>query len=119
MKTLKILFPLIFIPTLIGCGGGTTLIQSTSISVGQVSTTKSDYISYSCIKCDGTLTYRLTVKESQALEIKSTAKIEKGAITVTLIKPIMKNTHKAAKQSQISILKNTLKIFGENTTHVS
>ena len=85
MKTLKILFPLILIPTLIGCGGGTTLIQSTSISVGQVSTTKSDYISYSCVKCDGTLTYRLTVKESQALEIKSTAKIEKGALTVTLI----------------------------------
>ena len=67
-----------------GCGGGTTLSQNTSISVGQVSSTKNNSISYSCIKCDGTLTYRFTVKESDALEIRSTASIEKGALTVTL-----------------------------------
>ena len=83
MKYLKVLLPILLIPTLTGCGGS-MLDDSKCTSFGAVSSVTSTAISYSVQKADGTLVYSINVKESHALEIKASVELDKGAITVGL-----------------------------------
>ena len=76
---------LFMIPALTGCGiGGTRVVFDHTTSIMSTSNVTGSSISFSCQKCNGEIVYEIKVKENTDLNIYGNAKINLGALTITV-----------------------------------
>ena len=76
---------LFMIPALTGCGiGGTRVVFDRTTSIMSTSNVTGSSISFSCQKCNGEIVYEIKVKENTDLNIYGNAKLNLGALTITV-----------------------------------
>ena len=76
---------LFMIPVLTGCGlGGIRVISDHTTAIMSSSNISGSSISFSCQKCNGEIVYEIKVKENTDLNIYGNAKINLGALTITV-----------------------------------
>lgn len=70
---------------IMGCGGTTTIISNKTNSFGAVTSFSSNGIVNSFKKCDGTIIYRINVKEERDPTIYCDITVNSGSLKLTLI----------------------------------
>ena len=79
------LIPLLFVPFLIACNGGTVMLLDSTTHIMSTLNMRSTDISFSSQKSNGDTIYKIVVNEKRALNVSCEYKVLSGAITMSMM----------------------------------